>query len=120
VIAATTVDGCFLPSSLDVPLSQGRSLRAFTLADILGEDDAAHSAAEARVALRPVVRTLEARDQRILYLRFFEDRTQQEIADDIGVTQMQVSRILKKILRDLRSQLRRNDEDDGVVAARAS
>ena len=50
------------------------------------------------------MRRLKERDRRILYLRFFEDRTQQEIADEIGVTQMQVSRLLSRILRDLRAE----------------
>ena len=45
------------------------------------------------------------RDQRIVHLRFFEGATQQEIADDIGVTQMHVSRLIKKILAELRRQL---------------
>ena len=62
-------------------------------------------AAEARVTLAPVVRRLKERDRRILYMRFFEERTQQEIADDIGVTQMQVSRLLSRIMRDLRTEL---------------
>ena len=45
------------------------------------------------------------RDRRILYLRFCEDRTQAEIGDEIGVTQMQVSRLLTRILSQLRCQL---------------
>jgi RNA polymerase sigma-B factor len=45
------------------------------------------------------------RFMRIVYLRFFEQRTQQEIADEIGVTQMQVSRLLARILRDLRGEI---------------
>lgn len=55
--------------------------------------------------LAPLVRRLPERDRRILLLRFFEDRTQQEIADDIGVTQMQVSRLLTRIFADLRHEL---------------
>ena len=55
--------------------------------------------------LAPVVRRLKERDRRILFLRFFEDRTQQEIADELGVTQMQVSRLITRIMRDLRRDL---------------
>jgi RNA polymerase sigma-B factor len=55
--------------------------------------------------LAPVVRRLSERDRRILMLRFFRGWTQQEIADDIGVTQMQVSRLLSRILTELREQI---------------
>jgi RNA polymerase sigma-B factor len=55
------------------------------------------------------VRRLKPRDRRIVYLRFFEQRSQQEIADEIGVTQMQVSRLLARILRDLRKDLTTRD-----------
>lgn len=55
--------------------------------------------------LAPVVRDLPDRDRRILMLRFFRGWTQQEIAEDIGVTQMQVSRLLSRILTDLRGRL---------------
>ena len=48
--------------------------------------------------LGPALRTLSPRDRRILHLRFVEDKTQQEIGDELGVTQMQASRLLKRIL----------------------
>jgi RNA polymerase sigma-B factor len=80
-----------------------------TVGDLLSEDDGGaetgREAAEARVVLAPVVRRLSRRDRRILQLRFFEGCTQQEIADDIGVTQMQVSRLLSRIFSDLREEL---------------
>jgi RNA polymerase sigma-B factor len=72
------------------------------------------SAAEARVVLAPAVRRLGDRDRRILMLRFFRGWTQQEIADDIGVTQMQVSRLLSRILTELREQI---DHDQSVEGA---
>ena len=95
--------GCFRPTSLDLPVGTDSA----TLGDLLpGVDDAdPHDASEARVMLAPVVRRLADRDRRILYLRFFEDRTQAEIGKDLGVTQMQVSRLLSRILDDLRHQL---------------
>ena len=45
---------------------------------------------EARIVLAPVVRQLSDRDRRIVHLRFFDERTQQEIADSVGLTQAQV------------------------------
>ena len=61
------------------------------------------SASEARVILRPVLRRLGERDRQILSMRFCEGLTQREIAEHIGVTQMQVSRLLTRILAQLRS-----------------
>ncbi|WP_017935639.1 sigma-70 family RNA polymerase sigma factor [Nocardioides sp. Iso805N] len=97
--------GCFTPTSLDQPVSHDG---AATVGDLL-PDEAADvrdlDAAEARTALAPVIKELPERDKRIIYLRFFEDQTQEEIGAELGVTQMQVSRLLSRILRDLRSAL---------------
>ena len=105
VVEAMSADGCFAPSSLDRPLTGTDGNESATVGDLLGDDDHSQSAAEARVALAPAVQRLKERDRRILYMRFFEGLTQQEIADDIGVTQMQVSRLLSRIMRDLRADL---------------
>ena len=63
------------------------------------------SEAEARVMLTPAVRALPEREREVLYLRFFKQQTQAQIAEEIGVTQMQVSRILSRVLVKLRGQL---------------
>src|SRR4051812_25405352 len=99
--------GCFTPTSLDKPVGdeQGASL-----GELIGDGDSDQSAAEARVVLAPVVRRLSERDRHILELRFFEGLTQREIADDLGVTQMQVSRLLTRIFRDIRQHLGAVDE----------
>jgi RNA polymerase sigma-B factor len=105
VIEALAADGCFSPSSLDRPVTRSGDTSGVTLLDFLGETDSATPAAEARVVLSPVLRRLRDRDRRIVYLRFFEQKSQREIGEEIGVTQMQVSRLLSRILRDLRGQL---------------
>ena len=95
--------GCFQPSSLDQPAA----LESDTaVGDLIASADHDGAASEARVMLAPVVRRLPERDRRILYLRFFEDLTQEEIGKDLGVTQMQVSRLLTRILGTLREDLR--------------
>lgn len=101
IIEALSADGCFTPTSLDGTVGDGTS----TLGDLIGHEDRAIESAEARVVLDPVVRRLSDRDRRIVKLRFFDERTQQEIAEDIGLTQAQVSRVLTRILGDLRDQL---------------
>ncbi len=61
--------------------------------------------AEAIAVLGPACRGLKWRDRRILELRFYEQKTQQQIADELGVTQVQVSRLLQRILTDLRRSI---------------
>lgn len=100
---AATAFGCFQPTSLDQPL--GRETET-SIGDLIAGVDDDESASEARMTLAPVVRRLPERHRRILYLRFFEDLTQEEIGHDLGVTQMQVSRLLSRILGDLRAELR--------------
>ena len=101
VVEALAADGCFSPTSLDAPVGDGAS----TLGDLVPGGDREVARAEARIVLAPVVRTLSTRDRRIVHLRFFEERTQQEIADAVGLTQAQVSRVLTRILQDLRGAL---------------
>jgi RNA polymerase sigma-B factor len=97
--------GCFSPTSLDQPVAvDGNATVGDLIADDAGEPRDLE-AAEARTALAPVLKELPERDKQILYLRFFEDQTQEEIGARLGVTQMQVSRLLSRILRDLRSAL---------------
>jgi RNA polymerase sigma-B factor len=98
---ALSADGCFQPTSLDRPVGDDSATSLGELIDG-GCDDVERSAVEARVLLAPVVRRLSERDRRILRLRYFEGCTQQEIADDIGVSQMQVSRLITRIIRDIR------------------
>ena len=102
VIEALASDGCFVPASLDHPAGGDGST---TLGDLLPFDDNDHLASEARMVLLPVLSQLGERDRRILNMRFYEGLTQREIAARIGVTQMQVSRLLTRILGQLRNSV---------------
>ncbi len=106
VSEALTADGCFSPSSLDRPAGDDATA---TLSDVLGDNDPAFERAEAVVVLRPLCKQLSERDRRIIYLRFFHEWTQARIAEEFGVTQMQVSRLLTRILKQLRMQLGATD-----------
>jgi RNA polymerase sigma-B factor len=102
VLEALSADGCFTPTSLDTPVgSEGSGV----LGELIPGEDSAMSEAEARVMLTPAVRALPEREREVLYLRFFKQQTQAQIAEEIGVTQMQVSRILSRVLVKLRGQL---------------
>lgn len=102
VTEALASDGCFTPSSLD---DRGPDEDGSSLGDTLGAEDRDLSRAEIVALLRPACRKLKPRDQHIVYLRFFRGWTQSRIAEDLGVTQMQVSRLLARILTSLRKEL---------------
>lgn len=104
-------DGCFSPASLDRPIGDGSTT---TLGDLLPAPENELEAAEARLVLWPVLRRLSRRDRMILRLRFWEGRTQQEIGEQLGVTQMQVSRLLSRILGELREALADEPEADSA------
>jgi RNA polymerase sigma-B factor len=102
VVEALSADGCYTPTSLDTPVGADG---AGVLGELLPDESTAMSEAEARIMLTPAVRSLPEREREILYLRFFRQQTQAQIAAEIGVTQMQVSRILARVLTQLRGQL---------------
>ncbi len=76
-----------------------------TLADTLGEYDAALSEVENHETLRPLLEALPERERTVVLLRFFGNMTQTQIAERVGVSQMHVSRLLTKTLAQLREQL---------------
>src|SRR5436305_1327906 len=78
----------------------GHGLRR-TRGDTIGYEDERIERAEQVAALRSLRDVLDERDRRVLYLRFVEDLTQTEIAKRIGVSQMQVSRLIRKALARL-------------------
>lgn len=100
---ALAVRSCYSPTSLDRPV--GVDGDAEDLTDLLPSEEFGEAAAEARVLLEPAVRKLSPRDQRIIALRFYHQLTQREIAKDIGVTQMQISRVLTRIFGELRTAI---------------
>jgi len=98
---ALAANGCFSPTSLD----QATGAETTSIGDQIGHVDEGLAAAEARAVLAPVVRRLNDRERRIIELRFFHDLTQQQIADELGLTQMQVSRLLTGLMARMREQL---------------
>ena len=91
-----------------LPRPPGRRGRVHDAGRAAALDDDQHRAAEARLMLSPALRQLGERDRLILSMRFYEGLTQREIAARIGVTQMQVSRLLTRILGSA-AQRRRRD-----------
>ena len=104
VIEALAVNACYTPDSLDRPLDTEDGPRA-TMGDRLEADDGEFEACEARHLLEPLLARLAPRDRLVLRLRFAEGLTQREVGERIGVTQMQVSRIIARLMDQLRDEL---------------
>lgn len=86
---------------LDAPMGRDDDERA-TLADTLGAEDERFELVDAAVTLATVAGELPEGERMVLGLYFFEDQTQSQIASAIGISQMQVSRILRRALKRLR------------------
>jgi RNA polymerase sigma-B factor len=101
VVEALAANGCFAPTSLDSTPSDGEA----AIGDRLGEEDLSFDSAEARVALKPLLAHIDRRERIMLEMRFFKGATQSEIGAVLGITQMQVSRLLSALLARLREEL---------------
>ena len=99
---ALRADSCFLPTSLDVRVGEsGSSSRG----ELIGETDAEFNRVEIRSLLGPCIGRLAAEDRQIVVHRFIDQWTQEQIAQDLGVSQMQISRRLSRIMLTLRNDL---------------
>lgn len=88
-------------ASLDAPREDGED-ESGTLVDVFGEVDSRYDLVDETVTISVAARQLSARERKVLGLRFVHDMTQTQIAQEIGVSQMQVSRILRRALTQLR------------------
>jgi RNA polymerase sigma-B factor len=93
--------------SLDAP--DGGDDDSPAVADSLGMVDEALEGVEYRESLKPLLERLPAREKRILMLRFFGGMTQSQIAGELGISQMHVSRLLARTLAQLREGLLTED-----------
>jgi RNA polymerase sigma-B factor len=105
VLEALEVAGVQRTLSLDAPASSEEEGGA-TLVDLLGADDVELTRATDRTLLESLLRTVTPREREILRLRFVEDLTQSQIGERIGVSQMQVSRILRAALTRMQAAAR--------------
>ena len=83
----------------------GHDSEDIELGDTIGGDDGEYDRRELLLTLRQARHVLSERDRLVLHLRFVEDLTQSEIGQQIGVSQMQVSRILRSATARLRAEL---------------
>ncbi|MCX4090945.1 RNA polymerase sigma factor SigF [Nocardia sp. alder85J] len=108
VTQALIASNAYQTSSLEAVSGSNDGENSLSLLEVLGDEDGQYEHVERFLAVRPLLAALPARERRVLMMRFFEHRTQSEIAAALGVSQMQVSRILSKTLASLREQVMRD------------
>ncbi|HZR15150.1 MAG TPA: SigB/SigF/SigG family RNA polymerase sigma factor [Acidimicrobiia bacterium] len=102
VLEAMEAGGVYRLASLDAALAN-EERSSLDLSARLGEDETEFEGVEQREELAGLLSNLPPRERRIVYLRFFDGLTQSEIANEVGISQMHVSRLLTKSLESLRS-----------------
>lgn len=106
VLEAMDAGGGYTASSLDRPVGAERNV---PLVDLLGDPDSRLESSAEWSDMAAAVERLEPRERSILYMRFYEGKTQREIGNEIGVSQVHVSRLLRQTLDELRAHV----EGDG-------
>lgn len=101
IVEAMDANQAYSTTSLEAPVGD----EGFAPIDTLGGVDPSLEILDEWATLAPAVRDLPERERRVLYLRFFSGLTQSEIADQIGVSQMHVSRILSQTIERLREDV---------------
>lgn len=101
VIDALQATQAYETLSLDTP-RPGAEEGVMTYGDTMGEEDERYELIELDATLTAALKHVPARERKILHMRFVEDLTQTQIADRIGISQMQVSRLLRRSLQQLR------------------
>ncbi|MER5341491.1 RNA polymerase sigma factor SigF [Streptomyces mirabilis] len=96
----------FTALSLDAQVSGSDD--GYSLSDALGSADPALDVVIDREAVKPRLQALPERERTILYMRFFGDMTQSRIADELGISQMHVSRLISRCCHRLRDQVMRD------------
>ncbi|MGI5841718.1 MAG: SigB/SigF/SigG family RNA polymerase sigma factor [Christensenellales bacterium] len=97
------MDSNKMPISLFTPINEPNSKTQLLIDKF--DQDSHHEQIYDRVSLKNSLSSLDERDKQIVLLRFFKDKTQSEIADIMGISQVQVSRLENKILEKLKDKL---------------
>ncbi len=101
---ALDADDTFTPASLDAQMSDDGD-ESFIRSDLVGGADEGLDLILNCSSLRPLIAELSERDRRILHMRFYEEKTQRQIGGELGISQMQVSRLLSSRLTALRQAM---------------
>jgi len=117
VLEALEASGAYKATSLESPRGSDDE-SGETLGDTLGTEEHGFALAEDRATIEHLMRSITPREREVLHLRFAEDLTQAEIGERIGVSQMQVSRIIRQSVARLRAYAAVAEED--VLAERVA
>jgi RNA polymerase sigma-B factor len=101
IVEALDASDAYRASSLDRPV--GREQESASLGELIGAEDPGYELAIDREVLRRLIAKLGERDKRVLLMRFFRGMTQAEIGAELGLSQMHVSRLIAKVLAELRT-----------------
>jgi RNA polymerase sigma-B factor len=112
VLEALEASGAYRATSLSAPRGSDEDASA-TLGDTLGDEDSGFDLAEHRATLDRLLQTISPREREVLRLRFEHDLTQAEIGERIGVSQMQVSRLIRQAIGRLRAAARVDELEPG-------
>ncbi|MFB7336112.1 SigB/SigF/SigG family RNA polymerase sigma factor [Streptomyces adustus] len=99
---------CFTALSLEAEMP---GTEGYALADAIGAPDPAYDTVVDRVSVTPCLQALPERERTILYLRFFGGMTQNTIAEQLGISQMHVSRLLSGCFARLRAEIEAESEE---------
>jgi RNA polymerase sigma-B factor len=103
VLEAMEASGAYRTTSLDAPRPGGEEEAGETVGEAVGSEESGFLRAEERATIELLMRALGPREREVLRLRFEHDMTQAEIGECIGVSQMQVSRIIRQAVARLRA-----------------
>lgn len=102
--AVFAMESSRMPVSLYQPVGDNDGNKELTLIDKLDDGNSIDKELD-KMLLYNIIKDLNPRDKKIIILRYFRDKTQSEIAKYLGVSQVQVSRLETKILKEIKSKL---------------
>lgn len=105
VVEAQVAANGYTAASLDAAIGSDPDDQDATLFNFIGHEDPALARVEDFHALAPLIADLGERDRLILHLRFVEELTQAQIGEQLDISQMQVSRLISRIVKGLRSKM---------------
>lgn len=105
VIEAMELGQGYQTASLDTIINSDSEDKEVTLLNVLGEEDADLSKVEDRAALARALSRLDSDERKLIQLRYFDELSQREVGERLGISQMQVSRLQRRILKKLQKEM---------------